>query len=309
MRIFLTGGNGMVGRALIRIARRNFPDLKIIAPTRHELNLTDPNAVRQFYTANTFDIVIHGAAKVGGIAANIAAPIDFLVQNLRINDNVIMGAHDAGVSNLLFLGSSCMYPKDYRQPLVESDLLAAPLEPTNEGYALSKITAAKLCEYISGEPNRAYRTIVPCNLFGTDDHFGSDASHLIAAIVTKVVDAQASNTSEISIWGSGKARREFLFVDDLVTFILNNLKQINDFPSTLNLGYGTDQSVDDYYRAVAQAAGYTGIFAYDTTKPEGMMQKLMNSSIAQDQFGWSPATPLNDAITLVIAAYRNQKLA
>lgn len=309
MRIFLTGGNGMFGRAMTRVAHHSFPELEFIAPTRHELNLTDAIAVHQFYAANTFDLVIHGAAKVGGIAANIAAPVDFLVQNLRINDNVIMGAHDAGVSNLLFLGSSCMYPKNYRQPLVESDLLGAPLEPTNEGYALSKITAAKLCEYISGEPNRTYRTIVPCNLFGTDDHFGSDASHLIAAIVTKVVDAQANNKSEISIWGSGKARREFLFVDDIVTFILNNLNQINDFPSTLNLGSGTDQSVDDYYRVVAQVAGYTGSFVYDTTRPEGMMQKLMNSSIAQDRFGWSPATPLNDAIALVIAAYRKQKSA
>jgi GDP-L-fucose synthase len=307
MNIFLTGGNGMLGRAVSRIACEHFPDLKIAAPSRSELDLTDVEAVNRFYAAHKFDTVIHSAAKVGGIAANIAEPVEFLIQNLRLNDNVIMGANQADVPKLIFLGSSCMYPKDYRQPLTEDDLLAAPLEPTNEGYALSKITGAKLCEYISQKPKRAYRTIVPCNLFGTDDHFGSDASHLIAAIVTKVVDAQANGRNEISIWGSGKARREFLFVDDLVTFILENLDKVEDFPNTLNVGYGTDHSIDDYYKAVADIAKYTGTFKYDLTKPEGMMQKLMDSSLATEEFNWSANTSLKEAIAKVINAYKEQK--
>ncbi len=303
MRIFLTGGNGMLGRAMLRIATTKFPSLEIIAPTRTELPLDDRAAVQAFYADNEIDMVIHGAAKVGGIAANIAAPVDFLIDNLRINDNVIMGAHDAGVGNLIFFGSSCMYPKDHRQPLLETDLLAAPLEPTNEGYALSKITAAKLCEFIDGRDDRNYKTIVPCNLFGTEDHFGSSASHLIAAVVTKIATAKKSNDPSVTIWGTGNARREFLFVDDLVTFVLNNLGKVSTFPNYLNVGYGSDLSIDDYYKIVADVVGYEGTFSYDTDKPEGMMQKLMDSSIAANNFNWSPATPMIDAIRQVVDAY------
>lgn len=307
MRIFLTGGNGMLGRAFLRIAGEQFPDLEIIAPSRAELDLTNANSVREFYSDTEIDMVIHGAAKVGGITANIAEPVDFLVQNLRINDNVIMGAHNAGIEQLLFFGSSCMYPKDYRQPLVETDILAAPLEPTNEGYALSKITAGKLCEYISQDDKRDYKTVVPCNLFGTEDHFGSVASHLIAAVVTKLVDAVDDGAQTVNIWGSGQARREFLFVDDLVWFLLNNIDTITSFPAYLNLGFGTDLTVDEYYKTVAKVANYQGDFTHDTTKPEGMMQKLMDSTIASKNHGWAPRTSMLDAITQVVKAYRTQK--
>jgi GDP-L-fucose synthase len=306
MRIFLTGGNGMLGRAMQRIADVSFPNLNIIAPTRTELPLHDKAAVDAFYAKHEFDMVIHAAAKVGGIAANIAAPVDFLTDNLRINDNVIMGAHDAGIADLLFFGSSCMYPKNYRQPLLESDLLAAPLEPTNEGYALSKITAAKLCEYIDGNDERNYKTIVPCNLFGTEDHFGSDASHLLAAVVTKIVAAKRANDKSVTIWGTGNARREFLFVDDLVTFILNNLGKISAFPNYMNVGYGTDVSIDEYYKIVADIVNYQGTFKYDTERPEGMMQKLMDSSIAAQKFDWAAATPMIEAIQKVVDAYEMQ---
>jgi GDP-L-fucose synthase len=303
MRIFLTGGNGMLGRAMQRIASKQFPELEILAPTRAELPLEDRDAVTAYYASHKIDIVIHGAAKVGGIAANIAAPVDFLIDNLRINDNIIMGAHDAGVEKLLFFGSSCMYPKDYRQPLVETDLLAAPLEPTNEGYALSKITAAKLCEYIDGSDNRDYKTVVPCNLFGTEDHFGSNASHLIAAVVTKIVAAKRAGDSTVTIWGTGNARREFLFVDDLVRFILDNLAQISAFPNYMNIGYGSDLSIDEYYKIVADVVNYQGTFKNDVTKPEGMIQKLMDSSVAIEKFDWSVATPMDKAIQLVVDAY------
>jgi GDP-L-fucose synthase len=306
MRIFLTGGNGMLGRAMQRIASTQFPELEILAPSRTELPLDNRDAVTAYYANNEIDIVIHAAAKVGGIAANIAAPVTFLVDNLRINDNVIMGAHNADVGKLLFFGSSCMYPKDYRQPLVETDLMAAPLEPTNEGYALSKITAAKLCEYIDSADNRDYKTVVPCNLFGTEDHFGSNASHLIAAVVTKIVAAKRASDPSVTIWGTGNARREFLFVDDLVTFILSNLDQISTFPNYMNIGYGSDLSIDEYYQIVADVVNYQGTFKYDTDKPEGMIQKLMDSSIAIEKFDWSVATPMDKAIQLVVDAYDTQ---
>jgi len=216
MKILLTGGSGMLGSALQRIADESFD---ILAPSRAELPLGDKAAVAAWFAANPVDAVIHGAARVGGIQANIDHPVDFLVENLSMNEAVIMGAHGAGVERLIFLGSSCMYPRDYRQPLEEGDILAAPLEPTNEGYALSKITGSRLCDYISrSHENRHYKTLIPCNLFGTEDHFGSIASHLIAAIVTKVVAARDAGDDSVEIWGSGDARREFLFVDDLVRF-------------------------------------------------------------------------------------------
>jgi GDP-L-fucose synthase len=308
MNIFLTGGNGMLGRAILRIAKAEFPTLTFMAPSRKEIALEDSVAVNSFYANNNVDLVLHAAAKVGGIAANIADPVSFLTENLAINNNVISGAHSAGVKQLLFFGSSCMYPKDYRQPLVESDLLAAPLEPTNEGYALAKITGAKLCEYIDAQSDRDYKTVIPCNLFGTEDHFGSNASHLIAAIVSKVVDAQFSNKSSVTIWGSGQARREFLFVDDLARFILENINQVSAFPNYMNLGSGADFCIDQYYKIVSDVAKYEGAFKYDTNQPEGMMQKLMDSSLAENLLDWSPRTPMQKAIELVVDAYR-KKLA
>ena len=305
MRVLLTGGTGMLGQALKRIAPA-YPDLTILAPTRNDLPLTDASAVSKWYQANPVDAVIHAAARVGGIQANIDHPVDFLIENLRMNDAVIMGAHDAGVKNLIFLGSSCMYPRDYRQPLVEEDILAAPLEPTNEGYALSKITGSRLCDYISRtSENRNYKTLIPCNLFGTEDHFGSVASHLIAAIVTKVVQARENGEASVEIWGSGNARREFLFVDDLVHFILESLPNLETFPNVLNVGYDTDHSVKDYYEMVGQLAGYQGGFHHDLSRPEGMMQKCMTSQKAQ-AFGWSVKTPMKDALRQVISAYERQ---
>lgn len=307
MRILLTGGTGMLGRALLRIAAQTAPDLELLAPPRAELDLTDRTALGAWYAAHPVEGVIHGAARVGGIQANIADPVGFLVENLRINDAVISGARAAGVPRLIFLGSTCMYPRDHRQPLVETDMLAAPLEPTNEGYALSKITGAKLCEYISrSDPGLAYRTLVPCNLFGEEDHFGSVASHLIAAVVTKVVDAIDEGQPTVEIWGSGQARREFLFVDDLARYILQAVRDPAPLPPMMNLGFGTDYSVAEYYRMVANIAGFTGDFTFDRSKPEGMMRKLSSSALAQAH-GWQPATDMAEAIARCVAAYRAQK--
>lgn len=306
MKLLLTGGSGMLGQALLRIAPIAAPDVTILAPTRAELPLGDRAAVAAWFKANPVDAAIHAAARVGGIQANIDHPVDFLVENLAMNEAVIMGAHGAGVERLIFLGSSCMYPRDYRQPLEEDDILAAPLEPTNEGYALSKITGSRLCDYISRSfENRHYKTLIPCNLFGTEDHFGSIASHLIAAIVTKVVAARDNNEPSVEIWGSGNARREFLFVDDLVRFMLDSLPKLQTYPNVLNLGYDTDHSVNEYYQMVADLAGYTGTFHHDTSKPEGMMRKCMTSARAHS-IGWAPQTQMKDALKQVISAYEAQ---
>jgi len=308
VRVLLTGGTGMLGRAFRRVAARERPDLEILAPDRGDLPLTDRAAVAAWFDANPVDAVIHAAARVGGIQANIDDPVGFLVENLRINDAVITGADTAGVGHLIFLGSSCMYPRDYRQPLVEDDILAAPLEPTNEGYALSKITGSRLCDYISRKhPGRLYRTVIPCNLFGIEDHFGSVASHLIAAIVTKVVDARDQGAESVEIWGNGKARREFLFVDDLVRFLFTALDRTNILPNVLNVGFGSDHSVSDYYHMVGALAGYRGGFHHDLTRPEGMTMKLMSSARAA-ALGFRPQTDMMTALRRVIAAYENQKV-
>ncbi|GHA48619.1 GDP-L-fucose synthase [Amylibacter ulvae] len=305
MRILLTGGSGMLGQSLRDIAAREFPDHEIVAPTRSQLMLTDRSAVANFMENGGFDAVIHGAARVGGIQANIAHPVEFLAQNLQMNDAVIMGAYEAKIERLFFLGSSCMYPKDYKQPLKEDYILQAPLEPTNEGYALSKITGARLCEYISVQRGYAYKTLIPCNLFGENDHFGSDASHLIAAIVTKISDAVNNDKDTVEIWGSGKARREFLLVDDLARFILQNIDKGHNLPAYLNTGYGHDHSVFEYYQMIAGLFSFKGEFTFDISKPEGMMAKLMDSSIAKEH-GWGPVTPINQALEQIVHKFQMQ---
>lgn len=311
MRVLLTGGSGMLGRALRRAAQ-GAPELRLLAPTRDELPLTDRAAVAAWLAANPVDAVIHAAARVGGIQANIDDPAGFLTDNLRMNDAVITGAHAAGVPRLVFMGSSCMYPRDWRQPLVEEDILAGPLEPTNEAYALAKIAGARLCDYISRQHpgERAYRTILPCNLFGTDDHFGSAAAHLLAAAVTKIVDAQDQDRDTVEIWGTGRARREFLDVDHLAPFILTLLPRLGELPPLLNVGAGADHPVNDYYRMVADQAGWRGRFTHDLTRPEGMAAKLMSSGRARG-FGWVPpdAASLSASIGRAVAAYRARKAA
>lgn len=306
MRILLTGGSGMLGQTLLDIATRDYPWAQIFAPARSELPLTDGAAVAAFIRDNGIDTVIHGAAKVGGIQANIADPIGFLSENLAINQAVIMGAYENGVERFVYLGSSCMYPRDYTQPLREDYVLAAPLEPTNEGYALSKITGARLCDYISAQSGKAYRTLIPCNLFGARDHFGSTASHLVAAIVTKVAEAQEAGLETVEIWGSGQARREFLLVDDLADYILRSLQNLETLPQMMNTGYGSDHSVLEYYQMVAELMGYSGRFTHDLSKPEGMMAKLMDSTLAASH-GWGPVTDINTALTKTIDAYRARR--
>lgn len=299
----------MLGQSLQRLAPEVAPGLTLLAPGRAELPLTERAALRRWLSEHQVDAVIHAAARVGGIQANIADPVGFLSDNLAMNDAVIMGAHEAGVGRLVFLGSSCMYPRDYRQPLVEEDVLAAPLEPTNEGYALSKITGARLCDYISRQSGgRAYRTLIPCNLFGTGDHFGSAASHLIAAVITKVIDARDSGLDEVEIWGSGQARREFLDVDHLVRFVLTRLADLEDLPTMLNLGAGRDHSIDEYYRMVADLAGWQGRFRHDRSKPEGMMAKLMSSAKAE-AIGYRPPAEITPDLARAIAAYEAIKAA
>jgi GDP-L-fucose synthase len=233
--------------------------------------------------------------------------VGFLAENLRINANVICSALDAGVRRLIYIGSSCMYPRDYRNPLKEEYILAAPLEPTNEGYALAKIAGAKLCEYCNAQYGTAYKTLIPCNLYGPGDDFSAGSSHLIAAIIDKMHGAKTNGENEVVIWGDGSARREFLYVEDLADYICRCLEFMDDLPDFLNVGYGRDFSVLEYYRTAAEVIGFDGDFAFDTSKPVGMTTKLLDSTRARE-FGWNPSTTPQEGIEKTYGYYLSRIL-
>lgn len=302
-KIFLTGHNGMVGSSLQR-ELENAGYSNIVTMNSQELDLRKQADVDKFINTIKPDLVIHTAAKVGGIHANINNPVEFLSDNISINFNLIDASLKANVKDFLFFGSSCMYPKDYQNPLKEEYLLCAPLEPTNEGYALSKISGAKYCEYINKQFKLNYKTIIPCNLFGEKDHFDPKRSHLVAAIIYKLTEAKKNKQDKIEIWGDGSARREFLYVKDLSFFIINNVERLNEFPDYLNLGYGKDFSVNEYYQIVADLIEYKGSFEHDTSKPAGMKFKLMDSTKAYE-LGWQPKTNIIDGISNTINYYLN----
>jgi GDP-L-fucose synthase len=292
--VLLTGGSGMVGHNVAE-----FPaaaDWKLVTPTSRELDLRDAQATADFVRKLKPDVVIHAAGRVGGIQANIAAPVDFLVTNLDLGRNIVMAARAAGVPRLLNLGSSCMYPREAANPLVESSVLHGELEPTNEGYALAKIAVARLCQYASREnPALSYKTLIPCNLYGPHDKFDPKHSHLVPAIIHKVHTAKAQSLPEVEIWGDGSARREFMFAPDLADAIWRAVASFDTLPDMMNVGVGRDHSVNDYYRIAARVIGWDGRFVHDTSKPAGMRQKLVSIE-RQTAWGWAPRTGLEEGI-------------
>lgn len=296
MKVVITGANGMLATSIREhwIAVR--PHDEIVGVTRADADLRDKAATHALLARLRPDSIIHCAAKVGGIAANVANPTEFLLDNLLLDSAVIGGAIDVGIDKLVYIGSSCMYPRDYRQPLVETDILAAPLEPTNEGYAIAKIAGAKLSEYASRELGMTYRTIIPSNLYGPKDDYNSGRSHLIAAAVSKVHAAKQSGASTVEIWGDGTARREFTYVGDLAKWMVVAFGGMEQWPSVLNVGCGYDRTVTEFYELAKDVVGYTGQFVYDTTKPTGMHQKLMDSTVARS-LGWDPTTELHYGIS------------
>lgn len=301
-RVWITGGNGMVGSNLREHARA--AEWDVIAPGRGELNLSDQQAVQAFVRAQRPDLVIHAAGQVGGIQANMADPIGFLVNNLDMGRNVIMAAFEGGVPALINLASSCMYPRGRDHALRESDMMTGELEPTNEGYALAKIVSTRLCDYIARtHANRAYRTVIPCNLYGRYDKFDPKASHLVPAIIAKVSKAVAHGEDEVEIWGDGTARREFMYAADLADAVWRAADDTAALPQVMNIGLGHDHTILEYYEAVAQALGWTGRFRFDLTRPVGMQRKLSDVSLQQD-WGWSAPTSLQDGITATIQFYQ-----
>lgn len=304
MKILLTGSNGMVGKNILAIAPGY--QYEFLTPKSTELNLLDAAAVCQYVKNHRPDMIIHAAGTVGGIQANMANPVKFLVDNMQMGLNIITAANNAGITKFLNLSSSCMYPRDAINPLSEDLILKGELEPTNEGYALAKVASTRLCEYICQEhPTHLYKTIIPCNLYGRFDKFDPNNSHMIPAVIRKIDEAKKNQQSEIEIWGDGEARREFMYAEDLAEFIFYALDNFSAMPQNLNVGLGTDYTINEYYQAVAGVIGYKGEFKHDLSKPVGMRQKLIDD-VKLKKFGWGYKTSLDAGIQKTYEFYLSE---
>ena len=292
-KIFVAGHRGMVGSAVMRrLKTEAFSN--VVTRERAQLDLTNESAVAKFFKEERPHIVIVAAAKVGGIKANNDYPVEFLVENLRIQNNVIRSAYENGVRKLLFLGSSCIYPKFAPQPILESALLSGPLEPTNEAYAIAKIAGIKLCQAFSREYGANFISAMPTNLYGPNDNFDLETSHVLAALLRKAHEAKVHNDRKLIVWGTGKPRREFLHVDDLATACLLLLEKY-DSPEIINVGCGEDISIGELAELICEIVGFDGQLAWDTTKPDGTPRKLLDVSKIR-ALGWRPAITLRDGI-------------
>ena len=292
--ILLTGGSGMVGSNIIN---HNFSqNYKILSPTSSDLNLLNYKDLEDYIKFNKPELVIHAAGIVGGIKANINYPVKFLVENMQMGLNILMASKTQKIKKFINFSSSCMYPKNARNPLLEDSILKGELESTNEGYALSKITSTRLCEYISREDSSfLYKTVIPCNLYGKYDDFSYENSHMIPGVIKKIHDAKNKNLEFVNIWGDGLARREFMYAADIADFIYYAVENFNKMPQNINVGLGLDYSIIEYYKIIADVIGYKGKFNHDMTKPTGMNRKLIDDK-RLNEFGWSHQTSLETGI-------------
>ncbi|WP_420552508.1 GDP-L-fucose synthase family protein [Tenacibaculum aiptasiae] len=305
MKILLTGASGMVGKNILEFSEVS--KHQFLTPTSQELDLLDYNSVYNYIKDNQPEFIIHAAGKVGGIQANIAEPVSFLVDNIDMGRNIIIAAKNNGVKNLLNLGSSCMYPREAKNPLSEDLILKGELEPTNEGYAIAKVMSTRLCEYIMKEDKtKNYKTVIPCNLYGKHDKFSPKNSHMIPAVIRKIYDATLANQQEIDIWGDGLARREFMYAEDLADFIFYAIDKFDEMPQNINVGLGHDYTINEYYKEIAEVIGYKGQFVHDLTKPVGMKQKLIDDS-KLIEFGWRYKTSLKEGVKKTFEYYKKEE--
>jgi GDP-L-fucose synthase len=300
--IFVAGHRGMVGSAIVRQLEVD-PSNTIITASRDELDLTDQAQVNAFFNENGIDQVYLAAAKVGGIHANNTYPAEFIYQNLMIQANIIHAAHTHNVQKLLFLGSSCIYPKLAEQPMSEQALLTGTLEATNEPYAIAKIAGIKLCESYNRQYGRDYRSVMPTNLYGPGDHYHPENSHVIPALIRRFHEAKENNAPEVIVWGTGTPMREFLYVNDMAeasVFVMNldsETYQANTEPmlSHINVGTGNDCTIKELTEAVARTVGYNGKIVWDSTKPDGTPRKLMDVS-RLERLGWKASVDLETGL-------------
>jgi GDP-L-fucose synthase len=291
--IYIAGHRGMVGSAIVRkLQAEGFTNL--ITRTRSEVDLRDLGSVQAFYAVAKPSVVVVAAAKVGGIVANNEKPAEFLLENLQIQNNLISCAHETNARKLLFLGSSCIYPKFAEQPIREDSLLTGILEPTNEPYALAKIAGIKLCQAYAREYGRNFISGMPTNLYGPNDNFDLHTSHVLPALIRKVHVAKQTGAATVPIWGTGSPRREFLHADDLADACFYLLQNYNS-PEIVNIGCGEDVTIKELAETVCDVVGFTGSLEFDTTKPDGTPRKLLDMT-KLFSMGWRPRTPLREGI-------------
>lgn len=300
-KIFVAGHLGMLGSAMMRrLQAEGFSN--IVTRDRSELDLADESAVAKFLAAERPTIVIVAAARVGGIKANNDFPVEFLLENLGIQNNVIRSAYDSGVRKLLFVGSACIYPKFAPQPIPETSLLDGPLEPTNEAYAIAKIAGIKLCQAYSREYGANFISAMPTNLYGPNDNFDLETSHVLPALMRKAHEAKVRKDQKLIVWGTGKPRREFLHVDDLASACVLILEKY-DSPEIINLGCGEDISIRELAELICDVVGFDGELAWDTTKPDGTPRRLLDVTKLR-ALGWKPAIALRDGIARTYEWFR-----
>jgi GDP-L-fucose synthase len=311
-KVYVAGHQGMVGSAITR--QLEGQDLHLITATRKELDLTNQIQVKDFFAHHKFDQVYLAAAKVGGIHANKTYPADFIYQNLMIQNNIIHTAHLNNVEKLLFLGSSCIYPKLSLQPMLEDSLLSGYLEPTNEPYAIAKIAGIKLCESYNRQFNRDYRSVMPTNLYGPNDNFNESDSHVLPSLIRKFHEAKSNNYPSVTLWGSGKPFREFLHVDDMAeasVYIMNLDKEAykentQQMMSHINVGSGDDCTIEEVAKVIADITKFTGEILWDTSMPDGTHRKLMDVS-RLEKLGWSSKISLEDGLKLTYKWFLQNK--
>ncbi|MFH1048219.1 MAG: GDP-L-fucose synthase [Patescibacteria group bacterium] len=292
-KIYVAGHIGMVGSAVVRkFKKEKFNNL--ILKNRNELDLFDQRSVKKFFDKEKPEYIIDCAAKVGGIKANVDFPADFLYENLQIQNNLIWQAHLSNVKKLLFLGSSCIYPRECPQPMDESYFMSGKVEPTNEGYAVAKIAGMKLCEKISEQYKQIFISCMPTNIYGESDNFDLNSSHVVPALIRRMHEAKLNNLPEVVIWGSGGSRRELLYVDDLADAILWLMLNYNE-KQFLNIGTGEDVSIKELAFAIKKVVGYEGNLVFDKTKPDGMPKKLLDVS-RMNKLGWKYRINLSDGL-------------
>jgi GDP-L-fucose synthase len=294
MKIYISGAYGMVGRNILQNLEED--GFEILKTRSSELNLLHYDEIKNYLNENKPDFVIHCAGKVGGIQANIKDSYGFFTENMLMGINLVKAAKEAEIKNLLNLSSSCSYPPKCENPLKEEYVFDGKLEPTNEGYAIAKASITKMCEFVTRQFNGYnYKTIIPCNLYGRYDKFGENNSHMIPAVIKKLHLAKENNINVVEIWGSGNARREFMYAGDLAQMVNYIVKNFEKMPPVLNVGLGYDYTVNEYYEIIAKIVGFNGTFVHDTAKPEGMKQKLLDIT-KQKEFGLKSIYSIEEGI-------------